>query len=105
MSAQVAKSDEQKEAEAEVETFARALGPFVVAAQATRMPMVFTDAKTSGNPIIFVNDAFLALTGYDRADVLGHSFDFLIERSISSRSSISPGTRSGSATRRCSSTS
>jgi len=82
MSAQVAKSDEQKEAEAEVETFARALGPFVVAAQATRMPMVFTDAKTSGNPIIFVNDAFLALTGYDRADVLGHSFDFLIERGI-----------------------
>jgi PAS domain S-box-containing protein len=79
MSAQVAKSDEQKEAEAEVETFAKALGPFVVAAQATRMPMVFTDAKTSGNPIIFVNDAFLALTGYDRADVLGHSFDLLID--------------------------
>jgi len=82
MSTQIAKSDEQKEAEAEVETFAKALGPFVVAAQATRMPMVFTDAKTSANPIIFVNDAFLALTGYDRADVLGHSFDFLIERGI-----------------------
>jgi PAS domain S-box-containing protein len=82
MSAQIAKSDEQKKAEAQVEAFAKALGPFVVAAQATRMPMVFTDARVSGNPIIFANDAFLALTGYDRADVLGHSFDFLIERGV-----------------------
>ena len=74
------KSDEQKAAEAEVEGFRKDLGPFVVAAETTRMAMVFTDAKASGNPIIFVNDAFLELTGYAREEVLGQSFNFLMAR-------------------------
>jgi hypothetical protein len=39
------KSEEQKVAEAGVEGFRKDLGPFVVAAETTRMPMVFTDAK------------------------------------------------------------
>jgi hypothetical protein len=51
-----AKSEEQKVAEAEVEDFREDLGPFVVAAETTRMPMVFTDAKAPDNPIIFAND-------------------------------------------------
>jgi PAS domain S-box-containing protein len=74
------KSAEQKGAEAEVEGFRKDLGPFVVAAETTRMPMVFTDAKEPGHPIIFANDAFLALTGYDRNEVLGHGFNFLMAR-------------------------
>jgi PAS domain S-box-containing protein len=74
------KSMEQKGAEAEVESFRRDLGPFVVAAETTRMAMVFTDAKEPGNPIIFANDAFLSLTGYDRKEVLGQSFNFLMAR-------------------------
>jgi PAS domain S-box-containing protein len=74
------KSIEQKGAEAEVESFRRDLGPFVVAAETTRMAMVFTDAKEPGNPIIFANDAFLSLTGYDRKEVLGQSFNFLMAR-------------------------
>jgi PAS domain S-box-containing protein len=44
------------------------------------MAMVFTDAKEPGNPIIFANDAFLSLTGYDRKEVLGQSFNFLMAR-------------------------
>jgi PAS domain S-box-containing protein len=72
------KSEEQKGAEAEVEAFRKDLGPFVVAAEGTRMPMVFTDAKVAGDPIVFANDSFLALTGYDRAEVLGKSFYFLM---------------------------
>ena len=52
------KSEEQKAAEAEVEGFREDLGPFVVAAETTRMAMVFTDAKEPDNPIIFANDAF-----------------------------------------------
>ncbi len=72
------KSEQQKDAEAEVEGFQHDLGPFVVAAETTRMAMVFTDAKEPGNPIIFANDAFLALTGYAREEVLGQSFNFLM---------------------------
>lgn len=74
------KSEEQKDAEAEVEEFKEKLGPFVVAAETTRMAMVFTDAKEAGNPIIFVNDAFLSLTGYDREEVLGQDFNFLMKQ-------------------------
>ena len=74
------KSEEQKHAEGEVETFRKNLGPFVVAAETTRMAMVFTDVKEAGHPIIFANEAFLSLTGYDREEVLGHSFNFLMAR-------------------------
>lgn len=74
------KSVEQKVAEAEVEGFRKALGPFVVAAESTRMAMVFTDAKEPDNPIIFANTSFLTLTGYDPQDVLGQSFSSLLTR-------------------------
>ena len=72
------KSEEQKDAEADVEEFKEDLGPFVVAAETTRMGMVFTDAKEADNPIIFANDSFLALTGYKRKEVLGQSFNFFL---------------------------
>jgi PAS domain S-box-containing protein len=71
------KSGEQKSAEGEVEGFKERLGPFVVAAETTRMPMVFTDAKEPNNPIIFANDSILALTGYSRDEMLARSLDFL----------------------------
>ncbi len=74
------KSEKQKGAEADVDSFRKDLGPFVVAAETTRMAMVCTDAKETGNPIIFVNEAFLELTGYERDEVLGQSFNFLMER-------------------------
>jgi PAS domain S-box-containing protein len=41
--------------------------------------MVFTDAKEANHPLIFANDSFLSLAGYDRDEVLGQSFDFLME--------------------------
>ena len=74
------KSDDQKAAEAEVDSFRKDLGPFVVAAETTRMPMLFTDAKKPSNPIIFANKSFLALTGYDREEVLGQTFNSLMAR-------------------------
>ena len=76
------KSEEQKDAEAEVEGFREDLGPFVVAAETTRMPMVFTDATEPDNPIIFANDAFLSLTGYEREEVLAKCFNTLIAGGI-----------------------
>lgn len=72
------KSAGQMAAEAEVKGFHDGLGPFVVAAETTRMAMVFTDATAHDNHIIFANDAFLALTGYEREEVLGQSFNFLL---------------------------
>jgi PAS domain S-box-containing protein len=80
MSKIIKKSAKQKLAEGEVKSFQKDLGPFVVAAEMTRMPMVFADAKEANNPIIFANDAFLSLSGYDRKEVLGQSFNFLMAR-------------------------
>jgi PAS domain S-box-containing protein len=74
------KSREQTTAESEVDGFRKDLGPFVVAAETTRMAMVFTDAKEADHPLIFANNSFLSLTGYDREEVLGQSFDFLMAR-------------------------
>jgi PAS domain S-box-containing protein len=72
------KSGEQKAAEADVDSFRKDLGPFVVAAETTRMAMVFTNAKEPGNPIIFANDSFLELTKYNRDEVLGQNFNFFL---------------------------
>jgi PAS domain S-box-containing protein len=80
MSEIIKKSAEQEGAEADVDSFRKDLGPFVVAAETTRMAMVFTDAKEADNPIIFANDSFLSLTGYAREEVLGQSFNFLMAR-------------------------
>ena len=78
MSDQASKSGEQKDAESDVEGFREDLGPFVVAAETTRMPMVFSNARAPDDPIVFVNQAFLDLTGYDEQEVLGQKFDFLM---------------------------
>ena len=48
------KSDQQKDAEAEVDGFRKDLGPFVVAAETTGMAMLFADAAKPDNSIIFV---------------------------------------------------
>src|SRR6202166_999144 len=50
----------QKDAEFEVASFRKDLGPFVVAAETTRMATVFTDAKEANHPLIFANDSFCA---------------------------------------------
>lgn len=76
---------DQKAAEAEVEQFRRQLGPFVVAAEKTRMAMIFTNASVAENPIVFANDAFLELTGFARDEVLGVSFMALMTRGVGSK--------------------
>ena len=78
MSDKAHKDSEQHAAEAQVETFRDDRGPFVVAAETTRMPMVFIDSDKPDHPIIFANDAFLELTGYDRDELLAQSFNFLL---------------------------
>lgn len=51
--------------------------PFAAAVRTTRMPMLITDPHQPDNPIVFVNDAFSKLTGYERDEILGHNCRFL----------------------------
>jgi PAS domain S-box-containing protein len=51
--------------------------PFAAAIRATRMPMIVTDPRRDDNPIVFVNDAFLRLTGYERGEIMGRNCRFL----------------------------
>ncbi|UZK67803.1 HWE histidine kinase domain-containing protein [Sphingomonas sp. M1-B02] len=61
----------------EIDAFRDQLGPFVVAAEKTRMPMIFTEVNHD-HKILFANDAFLTLTGYRRDQALGKSFHSLL---------------------------
>ncbi|WP_415540204.1 PAS domain-containing protein [Gluconobacter oxydans] len=51
--------------------------PFAAAMRASRMPMLITNPRYPDNPIVFVNDAFLKLTGYERHEILGRNCRFL----------------------------
>ena len=51
--------------------------PFAEAVRATRMPMVISDPRLPDNPIVFVNDAFCRLSGYERHEILGRNCRFL----------------------------
>ncbi|WP_210530288.1 GAF domain-containing protein [Rubellimicrobium arenae] len=51
--------------------------PFVAAVRATRMPMIITNPRLEDNPVVFVNNSFCRLTGYDREEILGRNCRFL----------------------------
>ena len=51
--------------------------PFAAAVRATRMPMVITDPNQIDNPIVFANEAFQALSGYSRDEIIGRNCRFL----------------------------
>ncbi|AMK26251.1 PAS domain-containing protein [Sphingobium sp. TKS] len=51
--------------------------PFVAAVHATRMPMIITNPRLADNPVVFANDAFCRLTGYERDEILGRNCRFL----------------------------
>lgn len=51
--------------------------PFAAAVRATRMAMIITNPRLPDNPIVFVNDAFLRLTGYERDEIMGANCRFL----------------------------
>ena len=51
--------------------------PFAAAIRGTRMPMLITDPRQHDNPMVFANDAFLVLTGYERDEVMGRNCRFL----------------------------
>ncbi|RVT41985.1 histidine kinase dimerization/phosphoacceptor domain -containing protein [Sphingobium algorifonticola] len=51
--------------------------PFAAAIRGTRMPMVITDPRKEDNPIVFANEAFQRLTGYDIDEIIGRNCRFL----------------------------
>ena len=51
--------------------------PFAAAIRATRMSMLITDPRKPDNPIVFANDSFVRLTGYERAEIIGRNCRFL----------------------------
>ena len=50
---------------------------FFAAVETTRMPMVVTDPHQPDNPIIFVNHAFVAMSGYAAEEIIGRNCRFL----------------------------
>ncbi|WEK04585.1 MAG: PAS domain-containing protein [Candidatus Devosia phytovorans] len=70
-------SSEERRIDREIHRGKPGSDPFAAAMRATRMPMLITDPRQSDNPIVFVNDAFLRLTGYTRDETLGRNCRFL----------------------------
>ncbi len=60
---------------------------FFAAVEMTRMPMILTDPNQADNPIVFANKAFLDLTGYEEAEVVGRNCRFL-QGAMSDRESV-----------------
>ena len=50
---------------------------FFAAIETTRMPMLVTDPRLPDNPIVFVNRAFLSMSGYSHDEIIGHNCRFL----------------------------
>ena len=51
--------------------------PYGAAIRATRMPIVITDPTLDDCPIVFANDAFVALSGYAHDEIVGRNCRFL----------------------------
>jgi PAS domain S-box-containing protein len=65
------------QAERHIEDIRLQGGIFVEAVRLTRMPMMVTDATLPGNPIVFANNAFVELSGYDMDELIGQDPHFL----------------------------
>ena len=50
---------------------------FAQAVRYSRLPLTISDPNVPDNPIIFANDAFCTLTGYDRSEIVGKNCRFL----------------------------
>lgn len=68
---------ERHHSERHIEAVREQGGMFVEAVRVTRMPMLMTDAKLPGNPIIFCNRAFTKLSGYTEDELLGQDPHFM----------------------------
>ncbi|WP_210494996.1 putative bifunctional diguanylate cyclase/phosphodiesterase [Microvirga antarctica] len=72
-----AETPDQTVSEDHIEAVREQGGMFVEAVRRTRMPMLVTDATLPGNPIVFANHSFVALSGYTMAELLGQAPHFM----------------------------
>ena len=65
-------------------------GHFVLDAEQTCIPMLFTDATKRSNPIVFANKRYLEVTGYTQSNVVGRSIRDILKSPVGnvSRASI-----------------
>lgn len=63
------------------------------ALDATDNVVAVSDARTDDNPLVFVNEPFLELTGYARGEVMGRNCRFLQERPDGTRDDDQDGIR------------
>lgn len=73
----VADTDERTKAEHRLDNVRERGGFFVEAVRLTRMPMIVTDATLPRNPIIFANEAFQSLSGYELDEITGQDPHFM----------------------------
>lgn len=77
MSGESDRDHSRKLAEDEMRQLRSDNGLFVTMVDRTRMPMLVSNPRLPGNPVIYANHSFVALTGHARADLLGKSYRFL----------------------------
>jgi len=68
---------ERRERERELETYRRELELKNRAIEAAPVGIALADASRPDDPVVYVNEAFEALTGYDAAEVVGRNCRFL----------------------------
>ena len=73
----LAGTTERTSSEGRLDSIRKQGGIFVDAVRLTRMPMMVTDATLPGNPIIFANQAFIDLSGYDFDELTGQDPHFM----------------------------
>lgn len=71
------RSASQQAAERKIQADEARGDAFVVAVETTLMPMVIADPNVPDIPIVFVNAAFMTMSGYAREEILGRSYHFL----------------------------
>ena len=62
---------------APIDEVRRLAGPMLVHVERSGMSLICTDARRPDNPIVFINEAFTTLTGYQPSEVLGRNCRFL----------------------------
>ena len=72
------KSKAQEKAEAEIRLYQDGRGPFVLACESSKLPMIFTDAADPENRIVYANESMLQLLQYSLQELLGESIYALI---------------------------